>query len=276
MSSTKTLNLKRGINFRNLTQRILQNNTLMQATPLRRWQDGRDGLDRLRHASFELHLASDAGKPKCVAQAHTTRRLTLSKAFATSRTKAKAPLIFFLCIPIKSFHLHQIFSPSRHRAVIWVVRENQALSGAPSQRPVSLRGWRINSKSQKMDQSVARLPRTTCCEECAVVQNVPRQPRGKGLNDADGTIGGSCAQWLRNRWCPHTSLRRSVFDGRRGAGKRGCVRCGRQEQQQSGDESACESACAGDPLAGVRHLGRATAEAAQNNQPQQQEKQCQA
>ena len=44
-----------------------------------------------------------------IAHAQTTGRLTLSKAFAGSRTKATAPMLSFLRLPIKSFYFHQYF-----------------------------------------------------------------------------------------------------------------------------------------------------------------------
>ena len=55
MSSTKDPQLQRRENLRNLTQCILQHNMWKQATPLSPWQDGRDGQERLRHTSFDLH-----------------------------------------------------------------------------------------------------------------------------------------------------------------------------------------------------------------------------
>ena len=42
-------------NFCGFTQRVLQHNTQQKATPLRPWQDSRDGPKRLRQTSFKLH-----------------------------------------------------------------------------------------------------------------------------------------------------------------------------------------------------------------------------
>ena len=49
------------------------------------------------------------GKLRCVAQAHTTRRLTRSKAFARTKAQGQGSLLFFLCFAIESFHLQENF-----------------------------------------------------------------------------------------------------------------------------------------------------------------------
>ena len=102
MSSTKNPQLQRRVMCCNFTQRILQHNTWKQVTPLRPWQDGRDGPERLRHTSFELHsplvLEITAKHPQDLPWETEVcrpgpdhRKLTRSKAFARSRTKATAP-----------------------------------------------------------------------------------------------------------------------------------------------------------------------------------------
>ena len=75
--------LQREMDFCDLTQSFLQYNTLKQTTPLRPWQYGRDGLERLCHTPFKLHSP--------LAHAQTTGRLTLSNGSVRSRTKATAP-----------------------------------------------------------------------------------------------------------------------------------------------------------------------------------------
>ena len=100
MSSTETLNLAEG--------KLLQPHSAHPATLFAEASNSIfDGMPRWSAAALprilRVALASDArstrealarsflGKLTCLAQAHTTRRLTRSKAFARSRTKATSP-----------------------------------------------------------------------------------------------------------------------------------------------------------------------------------------
>ena len=112
MSSQKKISFRDGQIFVTSLNASCRTIRKKQTTPLRPWQDGRDGLERLRHASFELHSPLWCskqphntrniflGKLKCVAQAQTTRKLARSNAFARSSTKATAPRSSAFTLPL--------------------------------------------------------------------------------------------------------------------------------------------------------------------------------
>ena len=97
----------------------MQYNTQKQAAPLRPWQDGHDGPERLRHTPSKLHsplvlevaaqhpqdLASEA-EVRCPRPHH--KETDSLEGLRQVQDQGHGPLIFFLCVPISIKTSHTV------------------------------------------------------------------------------------------------------------------------------------------------------------------------
>ena len=118
MSSTKTLNFQRRVNLCNFSRRILHHITQKQATPLGPWQDGRDGPERLRHTSFELHTprmlikTAQHSRDLCWETEVRSpgphhRKTDPLEGLRQIQDQGYYSLVFFSCSAFEPLHLHQ-------------------------------------------------------------------------------------------------------------------------------------------------------------------------
>ena len=100
--------LQRRVNVCDFTRCIPQHNTEKRATPLRPKQDDRDGPERLRHTSFELHSSPRSKvetKVRCAGRQH--KETEPIESLRKVQIQGYCSLILSTCSIFESLRLHQ-------------------------------------------------------------------------------------------------------------------------------------------------------------------------